>query len=324
MAEKQLDILGNGSSQHVFATNEFEQLLQKEFKPKTEEAKSAVTNAVATLAQQALQNVVTISDDTYQTIEAIIAEIDRKLSEQINLILHHEDFQKLEGEWRGLHHLVTNTETDTLLKIKVLPISKKEVARNLKRFKGTAWDQSPLFKRIYEEEYGQFGGEPFGCLVGDYYFDHSAPDVEMLNSLEKIAAAAHCPFIAGASPKLMQMESWQELANPRDLSKIFQNAEYAPWRSLRESEDSRYIGLALPRFLSRLPYGATTNPVDEFDFEEETEGADHNKYTWANAAYAMAVNINRSLNTMAGVPLFAVWNQAVSLKNLPLPHIPNR
>lgn len=293
MAEKQLDIQGS-SAQTVFEANEFEQLLQKEFKPKTEEAKSAVTNAVATLAQQALQNAVTISDDTYQTIEAIIAELDRKLSEQINLILHHEDFQKLEGEWRGLHHLVTNTETDTLLKIKVLPISKKEVARNLKRFKGTAWDQSPLFKRIYEEEYGQFGGEPFGCLVGDYYFDHSAPDVEMLNSLEKIAAAAHCPFIAGASPKLMQMESWQELANPRDLSKIFQNAEYAPWRSLRDSEDSRYIGLALPRFLSRLPYGVNTNPVDEFDFEEETEGADHNKYTWANAAYAMAVNINRS------------------------------
>ena len=129
---------------------------------------------------QVLQNAITISDDTYQTIETIIAKLDRKLSEQINLILYHEDFQKLEGEWRGLHHLVTNTETDTLLKIKVLPISKKEVARNLKRFKGTAWDQSPLFKRIYEEEYGQFGGEPFGCLIGDYYFDHSAPDVEML------------------------------------------------------------------------------------------------------------------------------------------------
>ena len=294
MAEKQLETQRSSSAQTAFAEGEFEKLLQKEFKPRTEEAKSAVTNAVATLAQQALQNVVTISDDTYQTIEAIIAELDRKLSEQINLILHHEEFQKLEGAWRGLHHLVTNTETDTLLKIKVLPISKKEVARNLKRFKGTAWDQSPLFKRIYEEEYGQIGGEPFGCLVGDYYFDHSAPDVEMLNSMEKIAAAAHCPFIAGASPRLMQMESWQELANPRDLSKIFQNAEYAPWRSLRESEDSRYIGLALPRFLSRLPYGATTNPVDEFDFEEETEGADHNKYTWANAAYAMAVNINRS------------------------------
>ena len=131
-------------------------------------------------------------------------------------------------------------------------------------------------------------------MVGDYYFDHSAPDVELLQGLEKISAAAHAPFISGASPEVMQMESWQELANPRDLSKIFQNTEYAPWRSLRESDDSRYVGLALPRFLSRLPYGAKTNPVDEFDFEEDTEGADHNKYTWANAAYAMAVNINRS------------------------------
>ena len=130
--------------------------------------------------------------------------------------------------------------------------------------------------------------------MGDYYFDHSAPDVELLQGLEKISAAAHAPFISGASPEVMQMESWQELANPRDLSKIFQNTEYAPWRSLRESDDSRYVGLALPRFLSRLPYGAKTNPVDEFDFEEDTEGADHNKYTWANAAYAMAVNINRS------------------------------
>lgn len=293
MAEQQLQNQ-NSNQTHAFANNEFEQLLQKEFKPKTEEAKSAVNHAVATLAQQALKNAVIISDDTYQTIEAIIAEIDRKLSEQINLIIHHDEFQKLEGAWRGLHHLVANTETDTLLKIKVLPISKKEISRNLKRFKGIAWDQSPLFKRIYEEEYGQFGGEPFGCLVGDYYFDHAAPDVEVLNGLEKIAAASHCPFIAGASPQLMQMESWQELANPRDLSKIFQTAEYAPWRSLRESEDSRYIGLALPRFLSRLPYGAKTNPVDEFDFEEETDGSDHNKYTWANAAYAMAVNINRS------------------------------
>ncbi|MDO4433992.1 MAG: type VI secretion system contractile sheath large subunit [Alysiella sp.] len=293
MAQQELQNQGIHAA-HTFSNSEFEQLLQKEFKPKTEETQNAITHAVVTLAQQALQKAVTISDDTYQTIEAMIAEIDRKLSQQVNLILHHEEFQKLEGAWRGLHHLVSNTETDHLLKIKVLPISKKEISRNLKRFKGIAWDQSSLFKRIYEEEYGQFGGEPFGCLVGDYYFDHSAPDVEVLNGLEKIAAASHCPFIAGASPQLMQMESWQELANPRDLGKIFQTAEYAPWRSLRESEDSRYIGLALPRFLSRLPYGAKTNPVDEFDFEEETDGSDHNKYTWANAAYTMAVNINRS------------------------------
>ena len=293
MAENQF-LTQQAEHQLSFEANDFEKLLHKEFKPKTEEAKSAVSNAVATLAQQALSNVITISDDAYQTIEAIIAEIDRKLSEQINEILHHKEFQKLESAWRGLHHLVTNTETDTLLKIKVLPITKKEISRNLKRYKGITWDQSPIFKRIYEEEYGQFGGEPFGCLVGDYYFDHSAPDVELLNGIEKIAAAAHCPFISGASPELMQMESWQELANPRDLSKIFQTAEYAPWRSLRDSEDSRYIGLALPRFLSRLPYGASTNPVDEFDFEEETDGSDHSKYAWSNAAYAMAVNINRS------------------------------
>lgn len=274
--------------------NEFESLLQKEFRPKTEEAKSAVNQAVSTLAEQALKNSLIISNDAYQTIEAMIAEIDRKLSEQVNAIIHHQEFQTLEGSWRGLHHLVTNTEVDSLLKIKFMPISKKEISRNIKKYKGIAWDQSPLFKRIYEEEYGQFGGEPFGCLIGDYYFDHSGPDIELLQGVQKIAAASHCPFIAGASPELMQMESWQELANPRDLAKIFQNTEYDPWRSLRESDDSRYIGLVMPRFLSRLPYGVKTNPVDEFDFEEDTAGASHDKYVWSNAAYAMAVNINRS------------------------------
>lgn len=316
MVEQQLNQQSN-SQTNTFSNNEFEQLLQKEFKPKTEEAKSAVNRAVATLAQQALQRAVTVSDDIYQTIEAIIAEIDHKLSEQINLIIHHNNFQKLESAWRGLYHLVSNTETDTLLKIKVLPISKKEISRNLKRFPGIAWDQSPLFKRIYEEEYGQFGGEPFGCLVGDYYFDHSAPDVELLNGLKKIAASSHCPFIAGASPQLMQMESWQELVNPRDLSNRFQAVEYASWRSLRESEDSRYIGLALPRFLSRLPYGAKTNPVDEFDFEEETDGADHSKYTWANAAYAMAVNINRSFKYYGWVTSIRGVESGGIVENLP-------
>jgi type VI secretion system protein ImpC len=173
-------------------------------------------------------------------------------------------------------------------------ISKKELGKNLKKFKGTAWDQSPIFKKVYEEEYGQFGGEPYGCLVGDYHFDHSPPDVELLNGMAQIAASAHAPFIAGAAPTVMQMDSWQELSNPRDLTKIFQTPEFASWRSLRESDDSRYIGLAMPRFLSRLPYGAKTDPVEEFDFEEDTEGADHNKYTWSNSAYAMAVNINRA------------------------------
>ncbi|MCG7873902.1 MAG: type VI secretion system contractile sheath large subunit [Candidatus Thiodiazotropha lotti] len=283
-----------GEAAESVAPDEFSALLQQEFKPKTERTKEAVTSAVQTLAEQVLKESGTISDDAVETIEGIIAEIDKKLTEQVNLILHHEDFQQLEGSWRGLHHLVNNTETDEMLKIRVMNISKKELGKNLKKFKGTAWDQSPLFKKVYEEEYGQFGGEPYGCLVGDYHFDHSPPDVELLNGMAQIAASAHAPFIAGAAPTVMQMDSWQELSNPRDLTKIFQTPEFASWRSLRESDDSRYIGLAMPRFLSRLPYGAKTDPVEEFDFEEDTEGADHNKYTWSNSAYAMAVNINRA------------------------------
>ncbi|MGZ5256533.1 MAG: type VI secretion system contractile sheath large subunit, partial [Burkholderiales bacterium] len=274
--------------------NELANLLQKEFKPKSDEAKGAVEQAVRTLAEQALSQTKLIGSDVVKSIEAIIAELDRKLSEQVNLIMHHADFQQLEGGWRGLHYLVNNTETDEMLKIRFMNISKSDLGKTVKRFKGTNWDQSPIFKKVYEAEYGQFGGEPFGCLVGDYYFDHSPPDVELLGEMAKNAAAAHTPFIAGSSPSVMQMESWQELANPRDLTKIFTTPEYASWRSLRESDDARYIGLAMPRFLARIPYGSRTNPVEEFDFEEDTGAADHSRYTWANSAYAMATNITRS------------------------------
>ena len=278
----------------TFQGGELASLLNKEFKPKTDEAKSAVEQAVLTLAQQALSQTNLISGDVLASIEGMIAEIDKKLSQQVNSILHHNDFQKLESAWRGLHYLVNNTETDEQLKIKVMNITKADLGRTLKRYKGTAWDQSPIFKKIYEEEFGTFGGNPFGCLLGDYYFDQSPPDVELLGEMSKVSAASLCPFIAAASPTVMQMGSWQELANPRDLTKIFGTPEYAGWRSLRESEDARYLGLCMPRFLSRLPYGAKTSPVDEFNFEEETAGGDHSKYTWTNAAYAMAVNINRS------------------------------
>ncbi|MBW7984864.1 type VI secretion system contractile sheath large subunit [Enterobacillus tribolii] len=283
------------ATETVETQNDFNALLTKEFKPKSEQAKTAVETAVKTLAEQALASSVTIADDAYKNIAVYIAEIDRKLSEQINLILHHQEFQALESAWRGLHYLVYNTETDEKLKLRFMDLSKEELRRNMRRFKGIAWDQSPLFKQVYEEEYGQLGGEPYGCLVADYFFDHSAPDVDLLSSIGKVAASAHVPFITGASPAVMQMDSWQELANPRDLTKIFtQNLEYAAWNSLRQSEDSRYIGLAMPRFLARLPYGIKTNPVDDFNFEETTDGADHSKYVWSNAAYAMAVNINRS------------------------------
>jgi len=290
--------------------NEFEKLLKKEFKPKTDHAKEAIHSAVRTLAEQALADTALVSDDSVRTIEAIIGEIDRKLSEQINLIMHHEDFQALESSWRGVHHLVSNTETDETLKIRVLNLSKKDLAKTLKKYKGTAWDQSPLFKKLYEEEYGSPGGEPYGCLVGDYYFDHSPPDAEIL-------------FISAAAPTLMNMDSWQELSNPRDLTKIFQTADYAPWRSLRESDDSRYIGLTMPRFLGRLPYGAKTNPCEEFNFEEETASGDHSKYLWTNSAFAMATNINRSFTrSMDGVHVSAGWKAEDWLKVFPATHSP--
>jgi type VI secretion system protein ImpC len=292
MAEAHLDQAT--AAAQTSEASEFSSLLQKEFKPKSDRAREEVETAVRTLAAQVLEDKDLIADDAVNSINAIVAEIDRKLAEQINRIIHHPDFQALESAWRGLHYLVNNTETDEMLKIKVLNISKKDLAKTLKKFKGTAWDQSPIFKKIYGAEYDQLGGEPYGCLVGDYYFDHSAPDVELLGGIAQVAAAAHAPFIAAASPAVMQMDSWSELANPRDLTKIFQTPEYAAWRSLRDSEDSKYVGLAMPRFLARMPYGAKTNPVEEFEFEEDTAGADSAKYAWSNAAYAMAVNINRA------------------------------
>ena len=298
--------------------SDFSALLTREFKPKSDQAKSAVEAAVKTLAEQALATSATMADDAYKNIAAIIAEIDLKLSEQINLILHHQEFQQLESAWRGLHYLVYNTETDEKLKLRFMDISKNDLRRNMKRYKGIAWDQSPLFKQIYEEEYGQLGGEPYGCLVADYHFDHSAPDVDLLSSIGKVAASSHMPFITGASPSVMQMDSWQELANPRDLTKIFtQNLEYAAWNSLRQSEDSRYIGLAMPRFLARLPYGISTNPVDNFNFEETTDGADHSKYVWANAAYAMAVNINRSFKHYGWCTMIRGVESGGVVENLP-------
>lgn len=306
-----------------FAGGDFASLLQKEFKPRSDEAKSAVEKAVLTLAQQALSQTQLIGKDVTRSIEAMIAAIDAKLTEQINKIIHHPDYQQLESAWRGLHYMVTNTETDENLKIRVMDISKKELAKNLKKFKGTAWDQSPIFKKIYEQEYGQFGGEPLGAIVCDYYFDQTPPDVELLGEMAKIGAAAHAPFITGASPSLMQMQSWQELANPRDLTKIFLTPEYAAWRSLRESDDSKYLGLCMPRFLARAPYGARTNPVEEFDFEEDTASADHSKYAWANAAYAMATNINRSYKLYGWGSRIRGIESGGAVENLPLHTFPS-
>jgi type VI secretion system protein ImpC len=301
----------------TFATS-----LKREFRTRDEAQETRVEQAVRTLAEQALRSTGLVSTDVVRTIQAIIAALDQKLTAQANEILHHPDFQRLEGTWRGLHYLINNTETDEMLKIKVMNISKTDLGKTLERFEGTAWDQSPIFKQIYTNEYSMFGGEPYGCLVGDFYFDNHPKDVALLRNMSKIAAAAHTPFIAGAAPTLFNMESWQELMNPRDLTKIQGTPDYAPWNSLRQSEDSRYVGLTMPRVLARLPYGARTNPVEAFDFEEATDGSDHHKYTWMNAAFAMAVNINRSFKLYGWCSRIRGVESGGAVVNLPVHTFP--
>ncbi len=274
--------------------DEFASILKQSFKPRTERAATEVENAIATLVQQALADTSLIKEDVLDTIEEMIARIDEKLSAQMNEVLHAPEFQKIESAWRGLHYLVFNSETDSMLKIRVMNVSKNELYRNLKLYPGARWDQSPLFKKIYEYEFGQLGGEPYGCIIADYYFSHLPQDVQLLRDLSKIAGAAHAPFLTGADPTLLGMDSWTELVNPRDIGKIFDTPDYAAWKSLRESPDSRYVGLCLPRVLARVPYGAKSEPVEEFAFEEETDGHKGEKYAWMNAVYAMGVNINRA------------------------------
>ena len=275
-------------------TDDFAALLKQSFKPRTERAASEVENAVATLVSQALEDKDVIKDDVLDTIEAMIAKLDEKLTAQMNEILHHETFQQIESAWRGLNYLVMNSETDAQLKIRVMNVGKMELYRNLRLYPGARWDQSPLFKKLYEQEYGQLGGEPYGCLIGDYNFSQQPVDIQLVRDLSKIAGAMHAPFFAAADPSLMGMDSWTELMNPRDIGKVFDTPEYAAWKGLRDAADSRYVGLCMPRVLARVPYGSKTEPVEEFAFEEDTDGHKGEKYAWMNAAYAMGVNINRA------------------------------
>jgi type VI secretion system protein ImpC len=277
------------------STNDsFASLLQKSFRPPTAERSAAITEAVQTLGEWALLHSNLLTDDAVSSIRALIAEIDQMLTAQVNEVLHCPEFQQLERAWRGLHFLVSRSETDEKLQIRVMHLTKVELRNTLRKFKGAAWDTSPLFKKIYEEEYGLLGGTPYGCLVGDYYFDHTPTDCETLREMSKISAAAHAPFLAAVDSSILGLESWQDISAPRDLSAIFSTAEYASWNSLRKSEDSRYLGLTLPRFLGRMPYGAKTDPVDEFAFEEELDGSDPGKFCWLNSAYGMATNITRA------------------------------
>ena len=244
---------------------------------------------IGELVEQVLAGSVTLSADLAASIDLRIAELDRLLSEQLNAIMHHADFQKLEASWRGLSYLVTQSETSPQLKIRVLNAGKKDLVKDLKA--APEFDQSALFKKIYEEEYGTFGGAPYAALIGDYEFSRHPEDFYLLEELSHVAAAAHAPFISAAAASLFGLESFTDIGKPRDLAKVFDTVEYAKWKSFRESDDARYVGLVLPHVLGRLPYGADTVPVEAFHFEEDVDGNDHGKYLWTNGAYAFAARL---------------------------------
>jgi type VI secretion system protein ImpC len=244
---------------------------------------------IATLVDEVMKGTLRVSKDLEATINARIADIDKVLSAQLNAIMHAPEFQKLEGAWRGLHYLVMQSETSTMLKIRVLNLSKDELRKDLE--KAVEFDQSALFKKVYEEEYGTFGGAPYGALIGDYEFGRHPQDLALLEMVSNVAAAAHAPFLSAAAPGLLGLESFTDLPNPRDLAKKFETPDYAKWKSFRESEDSRYVGLTLPHVLMRLPYGPDTVPVETFNFKEDVDGTDHSKYLWGNAAYAMGARL---------------------------------
>lgn len=235
--------------------------------------------------QESLRGHLAPSKDAEATIDARIAQIDHLLSSQLNEIMHHEDFQKLEGAWRGLHYLVHKSETGPMLKLRVLNASKKDLLKDFE--KASEFDQSALFKKIYEDEYGIFGGEPFGAMIGDYEFGKHPQDLKLLEEISHVAAAAHAPFFSATDPAMFNLDGYTELGGPRDLSMIFQAQDYAKWTSFRKSEDSRFVGLTMPRVLMREPYGSSTVPVEQFNFEEDVDGKDHGKYLWGNAAYAL-------------------------------------
>jgi type VI secretion system protein ImpC len=241
---------------------------------------------------QVLEGQVTISKDTEAMINARIAQIDHLVSIQLNEILHHPQFQKLEGSWRGLKYLLSQSETSPMLKIRVMNVSKKDLLRDLQR--APEFDQSALFKKIYEEEFGVFGGDPFAAIIGDYEFGKHPEDLELLEKVSNVAGAAHAPFLTAAAPQLMNMESFTQLDQPRDIAKIFDTTEYAKWKGFRQSDDSRYVGLCVPHVLMRLPYGRDTAPVDAFNYEEGVDGTDHSKYLWGNAAYAMGARLTNA------------------------------
>jgi len=287
---------GSGAAASTTTTETGLSLLDQVIGATKQTERDRAQELIKALTEEALKGTVTFSRNLSQTFDRAIAEIDRKVSEQLNAIMHNPRFTQLEGSWRGLHYLVSNSETGTGLKIRMLQASKKDISRDLQR--AVEFDQSQLFKKIYENEFGTPGGEPYGALVGDYEWSAHPDDVETLRLVSNIAAGAFAPFISGVGAGMFGFSDWREMSKPRDLAKIFETQEYAKWRSFRETEDARFVALVMPRVIARLPYGAATKPVEEFAYEEAPRNADgsakamdHNEYCWMNAAYVKAARL---------------------------------
>ena len=292
MSSAQSQPQGAAASTTTASTNLLEAAIQATKQTERDRAQ----DLFRTLSEEALKGTITFSKDVTRSIKAGIAAIDSAVSKQLSAIMHKPEFQKLEGTWRGLHYLVQNSETSAQLKLKVINCSKKELFKDLD--KAAEFDQSQIFKKIYESEFGSPGGEPYGSLIGDYEFTSHPEDVDLLSKMSNVAAASFCPFVTASSPQMFGFEEWTELSRPRDLEKIFQSAEYIKWKSFRESEDSRFVSLVMPRVLARLPYGANTKPIEEFEFEEvelgdgnKSKTVPHDQYCWMNASYVMGARL---------------------------------
>jgi len=287
MAEKQTEAQAAVTESTQAETGLLDNILSQGLRARDEDARQWGKDLIKEFVAQLLDPNVVVAKGTEKTIKNRIAQIDALLSAELNEIMHHPDFQRLEGSWRGLHYLVHQSETGTNLKIRVLNASKKDLLNDLER--ASEFDQSGLFKKVYEDEYGTFGGAPYGALVGDYDFANHPQDLALLERISNVAASAHAPFVSAAGAGMFGLDSFTDLGKPRDLAKIFDTVEYAKWKSFRESEDSRYVALVMPRTLARLPYGAATMPVEAFNYEEVAN--DHEKYLWTNAAYAYATRL---------------------------------
>jgi type VI secretion system protein ImpC len=248
---------------------------------------------IAELVQEVMKGSVVMSPNLCATLDARVAQLDALISEQLSAVMHAPEFQTLESSWRGLHYLCKQTSTSPMLKIKVFNTNKKELVRDFQT--AIDFDQSALFKKVYEEEFGTFGGAPFAAIVGDFAIGRQPTDMYLIEQMSHVAAAAHAPFVAGASPDLLGLETFTDLGKPRDMAKIFDTVEYAKWKSFRESEDSRYVGLTLPHFLGRLPYNPKDGTtVEGFNYVEDVNGTDHSKYLWVNAAYAFGARLTNA------------------------------